>query len=197
MIPLECVVRARLAGSAYNEYRASGTIHTMPAPPGLELTDPLPEPIFTPSTKAEVGHDVNISFDDACGVVGEVLASEIRELCLALFEEAAARVDAAGLVLADTKFELGLIDGELVLCDEIVTPDSSRMWPKDAIVRGETPPAFDKQPFRDWLAALPWDRTPPPPAVPADVVAATSQRYIAACERVTGLSLADWYGHAP
>jgi phosphoribosylaminoimidazole-succinocarboxamide synthase len=143
-----------------------------------------------------VGHDVNISFDDACGIVGEVLASEIRELCLALFEEAAGRVDAAGLVLADTKFELGLIDGELVLCDEIVTPDSSRMWPKDAIVRGETPPAFDKQPFRDWLAAKPWDRTPPPPAVPADVVAATSQRYVAAYERVTGLSLADWYGHA-
>ena len=196
MVPLECVVRARLAGSAYNEYRASGTIHTMPAPSGLELTDPLPEPIFTPSTKEEVGHDVNISFDDACGIVGEVLASEIRELCLALFEEAAGRVDAAGLVLADTKFELGLIDGELVLCDEIVTPDSSRMWPKDAIVRGETPPAFDKQPFRDWLAAKPWDRTPPPPAVPADVVAATSQRYVAAYERVTGLSLADWYGHA-
>jgi phosphoribosylaminoimidazole-succinocarboxamide synthase len=194
MVPLECVVRGRLAGQAHEEYLASGTIHSMPAPKGLELTDPLPEPMFTPSTKAAVGHDVNISFDDACALVGATLATRLRTLCLEIFEVAARRVDAAGLVLADTKFELGLIDGALVLCDEVVTPDSSRLWPKDAIVRGEAPPAFDKQPFRDWLAAQPWDRTPPPPPVPRDVVDVTSRRYVAAYERVTGRSLDDWYG---
>ena len=196
MVPLECIVRGRLAGQAYDEYRASGTIHTMPAPRGLALTDPLPEPMFTPSTKASVGHDVNISFDDAIALVGESLAVRIRDLCLAIFEVAARRVDAAGLVLADTKFELGLVDGALVLCDEVVTPDSSRLWPKDAIVRGVSPPAFDKQPFRDWLASQPWDRTPPPPHVPDDVIDVTSRRYVAAYERVTGRSLHDWYGHA-
>jgi phosphoribosylaminoimidazole-succinocarboxamide synthase len=196
MVPLECIVRGRLAGQAYEEYRTSGTIHTMPAPRGLELTDPLPEPMFTPSTKAAAGHDVNISFDDACGLVGGPLAARIRALCLAIFEVAARRVEAVGLVLADTKFEVGLIDGALVLCDEVVTPDSSRLWPSDAIVRGAAPPAFDKQPFRDWLAAQPWDRTPPPPRVPPDVVEVTSRRYVEAYERVTGRSLDDWYGRA-
>jgi phosphoribosylaminoimidazole-succinocarboxamide synthase len=194
MIPLECIVRARLAGQAHEEYAASGTIHSMPAPRGLALTDPLPEPMFTPSTKASVGHDQNISFDAACELVGAALAHEIRDVCLAIFEVARRRVDAAGLVLADTKFELGIIDGEVTLCDEVVTPDSSRLWPADAIVRGEAPPAFDKQPFRDWLAAQPWDRTPPAPRVPDDVVHETSRRYVAAYERVTGRSLDDWYG---
>jgi len=196
MVPLECIVRGRLAGQAFAEYRASGTIHAMPAPRGLELTDPLPEPMFTPSTKAAVGHDVNISFDEACAIVGPSLATRIRALCLAIFEVAARRVEAAGLVLADTKFEVGLIDGELVLCDEVVTPDSSRLWPAGEIVRGAVPPAFDKQPFRDWLAAQPWDRTPPPPHIPNEVVEATSRRYVEAYERVTGRSLDDWYGHA-
>ncbi len=197
MVPLECIVRGRLAGQAYDEYRARGTIHTMPAPRGLELTDAFDEPIFTPSTKAAVGHDVNVSFDDACALVGAPLATRVRDVCLELFSVASQRVEAAGLVLADTKFELGLIDGELVLCDEVVTPDSSRLWSRDGIVRGEVPEAFDKQPFRDWLAALPWDRTPPPPHVPDDVVDATSRRYVAAYELVTGRSLDDWYGHAP
>jgi phosphoribosylaminoimidazole-succinocarboxamide synthase len=197
MVPLECIVRGRLAGSAFDEYRTSGTIQTMPAPGGLELTDAFEEPIFTPSTKADVGHDVNVSFDEACDLVGASLATRIRDVCLEIFRVASQRVAAAGLVLADTKFELGLIDGELVLCDEVVTPDSSRLWPIDGIVRGEVPPAYDKQPFRDWLAAQPWDRTPPPPHVPDDVVAVTSRRYVAAYERVTGRSLDDWYGHAP
>ncbi len=197
MVPLECIVRGRLAGSAYAEYRASGTINAMPAPAGLELTDAFDEPIFTPSTKADVGHDVNLSFDDACAIVGAPLATRVRAVCLEIFNVAARRVEAAGLVLADTKFELGLIDGELVLCDEVVTPDSSRLWPIDGIVRGAVPPAFDKQPFRDWLADQPWDRTPPPPSIPDDVVETTSRRYVAAYERVTGRSLDDWYGHAP
>jgi phosphoribosylaminoimidazole-succinocarboxamide synthase len=196
MVPLECIVRGRLAGQAYDEYREHGTIHTEPAPRGLELTDAFDAPIFTPSTKADIGHDVNISFDDAGALVGRDLARRLRDVCLALFELASARVNAAGFVLADTKFELGQLDGELVLCDEVVTPDSSRIWPLDGIVRGEVPPAFDKQPFRDWLAGQPWDRTPPPPPVPSDVVELTSKRYVAAYERVTGRSLDDWYGHA-
>ncbi len=196
MVPLECIVRARLAGQAYEEYAARGTIHSMPAPPGLALTDPLPAPTFTPSTKAEAGHDRNLSFDEAAALVGGELAERLRAVSLTIFELAARRVADAGLVLADTKFELGLIDGQLVLCDEVVTPDSSRLWPADGVVRGEAPPAFDKQPFRDWLATLPWDRTPPPPPVPDDVVDATSRRYVAAYERVTGRSLADWYGRS-
>ncbi len=196
MIPLECIVRARLAGQAYEEYAARGTIHSMEAPRGLELADPLPEPMFTPSTKAAAGHDENISFDAACRLVGDALAHEVRDVCLAVFDVAQRRVAEAGLVLADTKFELGLIDGAVTLCDEVVTPDSSRLWPADSIVRGAAPPAFDKQPFRDWLASQPWDRTPPPPGVPRDVVLETSRRYVAAYERVTGRSLTDWYGAA-
>jgi phosphoribosylaminoimidazole-succinocarboxamide synthase len=196
MVPLECVVRGRLAGSAYKEYRERGTIHSMPAPAGLDLGDPLPGPMFTPSTKAAAGHDVNLSYDEACEAVGASMAGRLRDVCVSLFERAARRVAASGLVLADTKFELGLIDGELVLCDEVVTPDSSRLWEAGQIVRGTPPPAFDKQPFRDWLATLPWDRTPPPPSVPDDVVATTSRRYVAAYERVTGRSLDDWYGAA-
>jgi phosphoribosylaminoimidazole-succinocarboxamide synthase len=196
MLPLEFVVRGRLAGSAYEEYAARGTIHTMPAPAGLELTDALPEPLLTPSMKATEGHDVNISFDDACEVIGTPRARKAQELCLALFDEAARHLAKAGFVLADTKFELGVIDGELALCDEVITPDSSRIWPADAIVRGESPPAFDKQPFRDWLSEKDWDRRPPPPPVPSEVVAETSRRYVAAYERVTGLALSDWYGAA-
>jgi phosphoribosylaminoimidazole-succinocarboxamide synthase len=153
--------------------------------------------MFTPSTKAEVGHDVNLSYDAACDIVGAALAARIRELCLAIFERASRRIEAVGLVLADTKLEVGLIDGKLVVCDEVITPDSSRLWPSDGIVRGESPPAFDKQPFRDWLAAQPWDRTPPPPRVPDEVLDATSRRYTEAYERVTGRTLDGWYGHAP
>jgi len=194
MLPLECIVRGRLAGQAWEEYRTSGTIHTMAAPAGLRLAEALPEPIFTPSTKAEEGHDLNISLADAEAIVGPARLAEAMALCLGLFAAAAERCAQAGLVLADTKFELGLVDGALVLCDEVVTPDSSRLWPADQVVLGETPPAFDKQPFRDWLAAQPWDRTPPPPAVPDEVVAITAERYRDAYERVTGRPLSEWYG---
>jgi phosphoribosylaminoimidazole-succinocarboxamide synthase len=194
MLPLECIVRARLAGQAFEEYERSGTIHSMPAPSGLRLAEALPEPIFTPSTKAEAGHDLNISLAEAEAIVGADLLEAAVSLCLGIFSLAQQRCADAGFVLADTKFELGLIDGELVLCDEIVTPDSSRIWPADEIVLGQTPPAFDKQPFRDWLAAQDWDRRPPPPPVPAEVVKVTSQRYREAYERVTGRSLDEWYG---
>ena len=196
MVPLECIVRGYLAGQAAEEYARSGTVHTMAMPAGLRLADPLPEPLFTPSTKAEVGHDVNIDFAAAASIVGLETATEVQAVCLALYERAARRAAEAGFILADTKFELGRIDGRLVLCDEVVTPDSSRLWPAAEVVPGSTPPAFDKQPLRDWASAQAWDRTPPPPSLPPEVVAATSARYIAAYERVTGRSLADWYGPA-
>jgi phosphoribosylaminoimidazole-succinocarboxamide synthase len=168
----------------------------MAMPAGLRLAERLPEPLFTPSTKAEIGHDENIALAAAASIVGTETATEVRDVCLALYERAAGRAAEAGFILADTKFELGRIDGRLVLCDEVVTPDSSRLWPADQVVVGTVPPAFDKQPLRDWAASQSWDRTPPPPALPDEVVEATSSRYVAAYERVTGRSLADWYGPA-
>ncbi len=198
MLPLECIVRGRLAGQAAQEYLAHGTIHGEAFPPGLELAAAFDEPVFTPSTKAAVGDkDENISFDQAVGIVGEALAEEARALSLEVFRRAEARAAKSGLILADTKFELGLLDGALVLCDEVCTPDSSRLWPTDAVVLGQTPPAFDKQPFRDWLEALGWDKQPPPPPVPPEIIEVTAERYVAAYEKVTGRSLEDWYGQAP
>jgi phosphoribosylaminoimidazole-succinocarboxamide synthase len=197
MLHLECIVRGYLAGQAYEEYEKSGTVHGMPMPKGLQLASQLDEPMFTPSTKAEEGHDLNIDFAAAVDLVGAEAAVAARTVCLELYALAAARCAAAGLLLADTKFELGFVDGVLSLCDEVCTPDSSRLWPADQVVPGSTPPAFDKQPLRDWLAAQPWDRKPPPPALPADVRGAMSARYVAAYERVTGRSLDDWYGATP
>lgn len=194
MLPLECIVRGRLAGQAYEEYVQRGTVHEMPAPTGLQLTDAFPTPIFTPSTKAASGHDINISVDQATALVGDEVVREAEKLCLALFARAADKLQAVGLVLADTKFELGFVDGTLVVCDEVITPDSSRIWPADAVVSGQTPPSFDKQPFRDWLSVQEWNRTPPPPDVPDEIVSVTSERYIAAYERVSGRSLTSWFG---
>jgi len=196
MLPLECIVRGYLAGQAYEEYAKHGTVHSMAMPAGLRLADRLPEPMFTPSTKPEVGHDENIDLAGAASLVGAETVAQVAAICLAVYERAAARAAEAGLILADTKFELGRIDGRLVLCDEVVTPDSSRLWPADQVVPGTPPPAFDKQPLRDWAATQPWDRTPPAPPLPEEVVAATSSRYVACYERVTGRSLADWYGPA-
>jgi phosphoribosylaminoimidazole-succinocarboxamide synthase len=197
MLPLECIVRGYLAGQAYEEYARAGTVHGTAMPTGLQLASRLPEPIFTPSTKAAEGHDVNIDFAAAVDLVGHEAAGAARDICLELYRRAAARAAGAGFVLADTKFELGYVDGALSLCDEVCTPDSSRYWPADEVVPGRTPPAFDKQPLRDWLAARSWDRTPPPPPLPAAVTTALSERYVAAYERVTGRSLDDWYGATP
>jgi phosphoribosylaminoimidazole-succinocarboxamide synthase len=194
MLQLECIVRGYLAGSAYAEYEKSGTVHGMTMPAGLQLASRLDEPIFTPSTKAAEGHDLNIDFAAAVGLIGAEAAGSARDICLELYRRAAARCADAGFVLADTKFELGYVDGVLCLCDEVCTPDSSRLWPEAEVVPGQTPPAFDKQPLRDWLAAQPWDRKPPPPPLPDEVTAAMSSRYVAAYERVTGRSLGDWYG---
>jgi phosphoribosylaminoimidazole-succinocarboxamide synthase len=197
MLPLECIVRGYLAGQAHEEYEKSGTVHGTVMPTGLKLADRLDEPIFTPSTKAAAGHDINIDFAQAVDLVGAEAAQAARDICLELYTRAAARAADVGFILADTKFELGYVGGVLSLCDEICTPDSSRLWPADQVIPGHTPPAFDKQPLRDWLAAQPWDRTPPPPALPPHVTGALSERYVAAYERVTGLSLDDWYGATP
>jgi len=194
MLSLECIVRGRLAGQAYEEYRATGTVHHMRVPQGMELTDPFVEPMFTPSTKADAGHDINIDLDEAADLVGEEMVRRASELCRGLFSRAADRLAQRGLILADTKFELGFVDGDLVVCDEVLTPDSSRIWPAEAVRRGEVPPSYDKQPFRDWLDELAWDRTPPPPPVPVEIVAITSLRYEAAYEKVTGQPLTRWYG---
>jgi phosphoribosylaminoimidazole-succinocarboxamide synthase len=194
MLKLECIVRGYLAGQAFEEYEKSGTVHGSAMPKGLRLADKLAEPIFTPSTKAEVGHDLNIDFKVAVDLVGSEAAGQARDICLELYRRAAARAADAGFVLADTKFELGYVDGVLSLCDEVCTPDSSRLWPADQVVPGSTPPAYDKQPLRDWLARQPWDRTPPPPALPDEVTGALSARYVDAYERISGRSLRDWYG---
>jgi phosphoribosylaminoimidazole-succinocarboxamide synthase len=195
MLPIECIVRGYLAGSAWKEYRQHGTVHRRRLPSGLRESDRLPEPIFTPSTKAAVGdHDENISFDEAIRLVGAEQAEAARAISLACYERAATRAAERGIIVADTKFELGLVDGQLVVADEVLTPDSSRFWPADQWQPGTTPPSFDKQPLRDWLETLDWDKTPPPPALPGDVVTATRTRYVEAYERITGLSFADWPG---
>ena len=194
MLNLECIVRGRLAGQAYDEYVAAGTVHQMSAPAGMRLTDPFPEPIFTPSTKAESGHDLNIDLASAAAIVGADALEEAAAISLSLFARAQERLEEVGLILADTKFELGYVDGRLCVCDEVLTPDSSRIWPAHAVRSGEVPPSFDKQPFRDWLNTLEWDHTPPPPDVPEEIVAETSARYVSAYERVTGQSLNEWYG---
>jgi phosphoribosylaminoimidazole-succinocarboxamide synthase len=193
MLSIECIVRGYLSGSAWKEYRASGTMHGAPLPEGLRESDQLPEPVFTPSTKSDV-HDENISFEQAVALVGEDLATRARAISLDIYARGAALARERGIIIADTKFELGLIDGELVLCDEVMTPDSSRFWPVDQWVPGATPPSFDKQPVRDYLEGLDWDKNPPPPPLPAEVVEATSRRYIEAYERITDRSFSLWPG---
>jgi phosphoribosylaminoimidazole-succinocarboxamide synthase len=193
MLSIECIVRGYLSGSAWKEYRSSGTMHGEPLPAGLRESDQLPEPVFTPPTKSDV-HDENISFEQAVDLVGEELATQARAISLDVYSRGAALARERGIIIADTKFELGLVDGELVLCDEVMTPDSSRFWPADDWVPGATPPSFDKQPVRDYLEALDWDKNPPPPPLPAEIVEATSLRYIDAYERITGRSFSAWPG---
>jgi phosphoribosylaminoimidazole-succinocarboxamide synthase len=195
MLPVECIVRGYITGSAWKEYRTTGTMHGTRQPEGLLESQRLPEAVFTPSTKADVGdHDENISFEAAAALVGDALAAKLRDVSLELYRRGADWARERGIIIADTKFELGMIDGDLVLCDEVLTPDSSRFWPTDAWQPGTTPPSFDKQPVRDYLDGLDWDKKPPPPALPDEVVAATSDRYIEAYERITGRSFADWPG---
>ena len=194
MLDIECIVRGYLAGSAYKEYEREGTVHGMAMPDGLHHAERLPEPVFTPSTKATEGHDLNIGMAEAIDIVGREAAEAAAELCLAAYMRAAARAEEQGIVICDTKFELGFIDGVLSLCDEVLTPDSSRFWPADDCAPGTNPPSFDKQPLRDWLEDQPWDKKAPPPTLPAEIVATTSTRYVDAYERVCGHRLSDWYG---
>jgi len=194
MLPIECVVRGYLSGSAWKEYRETGTMQGLTLPRGLRESERLSEPVFTPTTKATTGHDENISFKQAVDLIGKEMAERAREVSLALYARGAAWAAARGIIIADTKFELGTVDGELVLADEVLTPDSSRFWPADAVVAGQTPPSFDKQPVRDWLETTGWNKQPPPPHLPPDVVAATRARYVEAYERITGLAFADWPG---
>jgi phosphoribosylaminoimidazole-succinocarboxamide synthase len=194
MLAIECIVRGYLAGSAYKEYEREGTVHGMAMPKGLRHAERLPEPIFTPSTKATEGHDLNIGMDEAADLVGREAAVASAALCLAAYNRAAARAEEQGIIICDTKFELGYIDGELSLCDEVLTPDSSRFWPADDAAPGTNPPSFDKQPLRDWLEGQAWDKKPPPPSLPDEIVAATSRRYVDSYERVCGRRLSDWYG---
>ena len=193
MLPIECIVRGYISGSAWAEYKKSGTMHGQPLPEGLKESDRLPEPVFTPSTKAEQGdHDENISFEAAVDLVGREMATAARDISITAYQRAADRAASRGIIIADTKFELGLIDGQLALCDEILTPDSSRFWPADEWMPGGAPPSFDKQPVRDALAATGWNKQPPPPPVPQDVIDASRERYITAYERITGLQFRDW-----
>lgn len=195
MLPIECIVRGYVSGSAWKEYESTGTIHGAPMPTGLRKSDRLVEPIFTPSTKAEDGlHDENISYERAVELIGAELAEQARTMSLALYSAGAEWAAERGIIIADTKFELGLIDGELVVADEMLTPDSSRFWPADEWSPGTTPPSFDKQPVRDYLDGLDWDKSPPPPAIPPDVIDDTAARYIDGYERITGLSFNDWPG---
>lgn len=195
MLPLECIVRGYLAGSAWKEYRHSGTVHGATLPSGLRQSEQLPEPVFTPSTKGADGeHDVNLTIDEASELVGPDVLAEARRISAEVYRRGAAHAAARGIIVADTKLELGWVDGSLVVADEILTPDSSRFWPIEAWRPGETPPSFDKQPVRDHLDALDWDKRPPPPPLPPEVVAATRRRYVEAYERLTGRSLDDWPG---
>lgn len=193
MLPIECIVRGYLSGSAWKEYRTTGTVHGRKMPAGLRESDRLPEPIFTPSTKAAVGiHDENISYERAVELVGPTVAAEARRISLALYAHGARHASERGIIVADTKFELGTVDGRLVLADEVLTPDSSRFWPAESWHPGSTPPSFDKQPLRDWLEQTGWNKQPPPPSLPTGVIAATRARYVEAYERITGRSLSDW-----
>jgi phosphoribosylaminoimidazole-succinocarboxamide synthase len=185
-VDAECVVRGYLAGSGWAEYQRSGSVCGHPLPGGLHEADRLPAPIFTPSTKAEVGHDENISRLQLARMVGVDLAEQLEERSIALYVEGARRAEAVGLILADTKFEFGFIDGELAVIDEVLTPDSSRFWDGERYAPGQSPPSFDKQFVRDFVAASDWNKEPPAPMLPDDVIAGTRDRYVAAYERLTG-----------
>jgi phosphoribosylaminoimidazole-succinocarboxamide synthase len=188
-LAIECVVRGYLAGSGWKEYQKSQTVCGIKLPAGLKESSELPEPIFTPATKAETGHDENISFDEARKITGDEIAEQARAASLKIYNFARDYARKRGIIIADTKFEFGLFDGKLILIDEVLTPDSSRFWPADKYQPGRGQPSFDKQFVRDYLETLDWDKTPPGPMLPDDVVEKTSATYLEAYERLTGKKL--------
>jgi phosphoribosylaminoimidazole-succinocarboxamide synthase len=185
VVPIECVARGYLAGSGWKEYRQSCRVTGIPLPGGLQECSRLPEPIFTPATKAESGHDENISFEEMAQRIGEDLADDLRTLTLRIYEDAAQYALTRGIIIADTKFEFGLAGDEIVLIDEVLTPDSSRFWPADQYQPGRGQPSFDKQFVRDWLETTGWDKNSPPPVPPEEVIQRTRAKYVEACERLT------------
>jgi phosphoribosylaminoimidazole-succinocarboxamide synthase len=194
MLPVECVVRGYITGSGWKDYQATGAVSGISLPAGLQESEQLPEPIYTPSTKAEVGHDEAIDFDATVELAGSAeLAAQLRDVSLAVYSAVAEHARSRGVILADTKFEFGLdADGVLTLGDEVCTPDSSRFWPADEYAPGRGQPSFDKQYVRDWASGTGWDKTPPAPAIPEDVVAATRERYVTAYERLAGEPFGAW-----
>ena len=188
-LAIECIVRGYLSGSGLKEYKKSQTVCGIKLPAGLVDSSELPEPIFTPSTKAEQGHDENINFEQACGIVGTELATQARDLSLMIYKAGRDYARQRGIIIADTKFEFGMLDGKLILIDEVLTPDSSRFWPAAEYKPGRGQPSFDKQFVRDYLETLDWNKMPPAPELPADVVAKTQAKYLDAYQRLTGKNL--------
>ena len=193
--PVECVVRGYLAGSGFKSYKATGAICGQPLPAGLRLADRLPGPLFTPTTKADEGHDLDITFAEVEAAVGAAHAAALRDLTLNLYGEGAEYARSRGVVLADTKFEFGIIDGKIALIDEVMTPDSSRFWPADEVIPGREPPSWDKQILRNHLETLTWDKAPPPPPLPPDVLARTAQRYREVLEILFPEEAATWQAY--
>jgi phosphoribosylaminoimidazole-succinocarboxamide synthase len=189
MVPIECVARGYLAGSGWKEYRKDGTVCGIPLPAGLKESNRLPEPIFTPSTKAQTGHDENISFERMVSIVGSDVARQLRDLTLAIYTRAAAYAETRGIIIADTKFEFGFIDGKLILGDEVLTPDSSRFWPRETYEVGRAQNSYDKQYVRDYLEEIRWNKQPPAPALPLAVAQRTSEKYREAYRLLTGREL--------
>jgi phosphoribosylaminoimidazole-succinocarboxamide synthase len=196
MIPFECIARGYLVGSGWKEYRSGGTVCGIPLPEGLREADKLPEPLFTPSTKAITGHDENVAESVLVERLGPELAGRLHELTIGVYSRGAELAASKGILLADTKFEFGMADGQVVLADEVLTPDSSRFWPADQWRPGSSPPSFDKQFVRDWLESTGWDKTAPAPRLAAEVIEGTTARYRDAYERLSGRSLDDWLAEA-
>jgi phosphoribosylaminoimidazole-succinocarboxamide synthase len=188
VIPVECIVRGYITGSAMKEYQKTGKVCGIKLPEGLKEADKLPEPIFTPSTKAEEGHDINITFDELINIVGKEVAETLRELSLKLYIKASNYAESKGIIIADTKFEFGFYEGKIILIDEVLTPDSSRFWPKDEYEPGKPQKSFDKQFIRDWLSSLSWEENAPP-TIPPDIVEKTRAKYFEALYRLTGKTL--------
>ena len=186
ILPIECVVRGYLAGSGWKEYQVSKTVCGIQLPDGLTIGSKLPEPIFTPATKEESGHDINISQEEMKGIIDPGIAEKIIETCISVYTKAADYAAGKGIILCDTKFEFGLVDGDLILADEVLTPDSSRFWPADTYKPGSSPISFDKQFVRDYLETLDWDKKPPVPELPEDIIVKTREKYVEAYEKLTG-----------